>query len=186
MILGSDEYAPNQTFTSETIKPGIPYKVSELLERMIIHSDNYATTVVGEQLDTMVLSDLFKTLNIKRSYFADPDFSVTSRDYSKLLRVLYDASYLNEKNSQKALSILTHTDFPGGLVKQLPNNIVVAHKFGENSLRPLKELHESGIIYAGNKTYLLTVMSKGNNVHDLPDFISDISLHVYNYFSGTK
>ena len=48
-----------------------------------------------------------------------------------------------------------------------------------------KQLHESGLIYLNNTTYLLTVMTKGQNSELLPSVISDISREVYEYLKAS-
>lgn len=184
LVLNKDLQAPGQTFEEKNIKPGVQYTVNELLERMVANSDNYATSLLDFQIDTNALSQIFTELNIPKPVRPFSNYMLSTRDYSKLMRILYNASYLNESNSEKALLLLTRSDFEQGITNGLPKNITVAHKFGEYSLLPdAKELHESGIVYAGNKAYLLTIMTKGPDVKQLPQVLSTLSQQVYHYFS---
>ncbi len=186
LMLSKDQKAPGQTFEEKNIRPGVPYTVNDLLERMIVNSDNYATSLLDYQIDDNALSDIFNKLNIPKPVRPFSNYMLSSRDYSKLMRILYNASYLNESNSEKALLLLTRSDFELGIKNGLPKNITVAHKFGEYSLLPnTKELHESAIVYAGNKTYLITIMTKGPDVKQLPQVLSTLSQQVHYYFSNT-
>jgi len=72
------------------------------------------------------------------------------------------------------------------MVKDLPSNIAVAHKFGEwgNNKLNVHVLSESGIVYYNDKPYLLTVMTKGTNVKNLGPEISKISRMTYDFISN--
>ena len=78
--------------------------------------------------------------------------------------------------------LLSNSTFTRGLTRELPRNVVVAHKFGENVSGNVRQLHESGIVYTGAHTYLITIMTKGTKVTDLADVISDISTQAYQFF----
>lgn len=55
----------------------------------------------------------------------------------------------------------------------------MAHKFGEALDPQGLQLHETGIVYLGNDPYLITVMTKGRDVHQLPQVLSTISRYVF-------
>jgi hypothetical protein len=76
--------------------------------------------------------------------------------------------------------MLAQCDFKEGLVKGLPPNVQVAHKFGECRYDNIYELHESGIVYVGDNAYLITIMTKGSDRKNLSEVISGISGLVYN------
>ena len=173
---------PGQTYKDAVIKAGIPYKISDLLYQMAVRSDNFATLLLNEELDINELNSLFAILGLKKMDMLNITYTITTKDYSKFMRVLYNATYLNINNSQLALSMLSNSSFNRGLTRNLPKNVVVAHKFGENVSGKVRQLHESGIVYTGTHTYLLTVMTKGERVNDLADVISNISARTYNYF----
>jgi beta-lactamase class A len=183
LILDKNISAPHQTYEEESIQPGKEYTIEELIIRMITRSDNYATSLLNLNLDPSELPSLFHVLNMDKLNYLDPGFMMNSRQYSELMKILYNASYLSSKNSEKALSILTQTRFSNGLTRIIPKSIMVAHKFGEYSLNTIKELHESGIIYLNNKTYLITIMTKGANATEQANAVSMISEKTYEYFN---
>lgn len=182
LVLDNNVEVPGQSYKDETIRPNTPYKVSDLFYPMIVRSDNFATLLLNRELDINELNKLFMTLGIKKMDMQNIRYTITASDYSKFMRVLYNATYLNVKNSQYALTLLSNSTFSRGLTRELPKNVVVAHKFGENVSGNVRQLHESGIVYTGAHTYLITIMTKGTKVTDLADVISDISTQAYQFF----
>ena len=81
--------------------------------------------------------------------------------------------------SEKLLSILSKTEYKGGLVAGVPDNIIVSHKFGERVIGDVYQLHDCGIVYYPNNPYLLCVMTKGTEFTKLEKVIQDISGMVY-------
>jgi hypothetical protein len=124
-------------------------------------------------------------LGIKLSKGDDSSDYVTVRQYSSLLRVLFNASYLNADYSEKALENLGNIEFKQGLNKGVPTNILIAHKFGERELTDkTKQLHDCGIIYYPGHPYLLCVMTRGTDYNNLSDFIGKISNTIYSQINN--
>jgi beta-lactamase class A len=98
---------------------------------MINYSDNVATSLLDEKLNgTYYRNKVFTDLHIPVSK-NDSGILIDIRHYASLFRVLFNASYLNKVMSDKALELLTNVEFKKGLVAGVPENIRVAHKFGE-------------------------------------------------------
>ena len=173
---------PNQTFNSRQIEPGKAYTVRQLLKYMISYSDNNATYLLNKNVDLVSFHQLFEDLNIPK--LTNGNSKITAKNFSLFLNVLFNASYLNKENSEFAVELLEECDFKLGMVKGLPVNTVVAHKFGEMGDETTRQLHESGLIYINNTSYLLTIMTKGYDVKDLPNIISTISKMVHSDFIG--
>jgi beta-lactamase class A len=176
-----ESYVPTQYFNSETIQPGHTYTISELLKYMIVYSDNNATNLLNQHVDLDAFRKTFSDLDIPEPDLRDPNFQISARRYSRFILVLYNASYLSKSSSELAMQMLTECSFKDGMVKDLPSNMKVAHKFGEwgNNATNSHELHESGIVYVNDKPYLLTVMTKGTNAKQLGDVIGKLSKQVY-------
>lgn len=182
LILEKEAIVPSQTYKDQVIKPGVPYLIKDLLYQMIVKSDNYATLLLNREADINELNKLFASLGLHAMDMHDRYYTITPKDYSKFMSVLYNASYLSKDNSSFALSLLSNSTFNRGLTRELPKNVIVAHKFGENVSGNIRQLHESGIVYTGTHTYLITVMTKGEKVSDLADEINSLSASVYHYF----
>ena len=173
---------PAQTYSAERIEMNKDYTVKELLKYMAAYSDNNATYLLNKNCDEQKFTQIFGDLNLTIPNIHDTNYTITVRDYSLFMRVLYNATYLNNENSDFALSLLAQSSFTMGMISKLPPNIIVAHKFGEMKRDDKRELHESGIIYCNNKPYVLTIMTKGYNAQTLAGFIGSISDTIFHFF----
>lgn len=178
------EFIPDQTYNSKHIEKGKKYTIRQLLKYMISYSDNNATFLLQDGANMKAFDKVFTDLKIPGPVEGNRDFKMTAKDYSMFLIVLYNATYLNRENSEFALELLKESDFNLGIVGGVPKNTLVVHKFGEMWDSTGKQLHESGLIYTNNTTYLLTVMTKGQNSEMLPSVISGISREVYDYLKA--
>lgn len=168
---------PNQTFGSKQIVAGKEYTIRELLKYMVSYSDNNATYLLNSQVDLSVFRQVFSDLNIPS--FTKNNSTITAKNLSTFLKVLYNGSYLSRDNSEFALELLQGCNFKLGMIKGVPVNIIVAHKFGEMGDSTSRQLHESGLVYIDGNPYLLTIMTKGYSTKDLPEILGTISKMVY-------
>jgi beta-lactamase class A len=166
------------------------YSVKDLIRKMIIESDNGAFNLLVSHLDYKILTNIMVDLNIDTPD-KEQDYTISPVAYSNFLRILYNSTYLNEEDSEEALSLMHEAHFDEGILAGLPKGVVVAQKYGEsvnantnspnvNSL----ELNDCGIVYAKNNPYVLCVMTKkqGSTEQDkktLASIISDISEITY-------
>lgn len=170
---------PSQTYEVEPIKPGKAYTMSELIKRVLRDSDNYSTFLINEQIDYVALKMLYEDLDQSVPDMHDISYTTNVVDYSRFLQVLYNGTWLSERNSETALSYLAQSSFNGGLTKLLPLGTTVARKFGEYGKGELLQWHESGIVYAPKGHYVITVMTKGYDNEKLRLAIAEISKVVY-------
>jgi beta-lactamase class A len=180
------ENVPTQHFNSLTIQLGNTYTIKELLKYMIVYSDNNATNLLNQHVDKEEFKKAFSDLNIPEPDLRDPNFLISAKRYSRFILVLYNASYLSNASSEYAMELLTQCNFKEGMVKQIPADTKVAHKFGEwgSNVNNVHELHESGIVYVKGKPYLLTIMTRGANPLQLTDVVSKISKVIYDEVSA--
>ncbi len=159
---------------------GKTYTAKELLENMIKYSDNQALVLLFQRLPKKYQEDLYTLLGVDTALITDPKGRLTIKQYSIFFRILFNTSFLNQKNSEYALDLLTKTTFADGLRAVVPNNILVAHKFGERKTQDgLQQLHDCGIVYYPNHPYLICVMTRGVEVNGLISSIQDVSEFVY-------
>lgn len=170
---------PLQTYEVEPIKPGKAYSMAELIRRVLKDSDNYSTSLINEQIDYDALKMLYEDLDQAVPDMHDISYTTNVIDYSRFLQVLYNGTWLSERNSETALSYLAQSSFNEGLVKLLPAGITVPRKFGEYGKSGFKQWHESGIVYAPKGHYLITVMTKGYDSEKLRLVIAEISKAIY-------
>lgn len=163
------------------LKPKNSYSVRDLLTYMIKYSDNDATVLLTQNMNVNIYKKLFSDFNVPLP--ADVgEYFITSYDYSKFLRSLYNATYINAELSEFGLSLLTQGSFQDGIKKGLNPDIEVAHKFGERILGLNAQLHEFGIVYFQGEPYMLGVMTKGKSLTDLSKIVADISRIAYSEY----
>jgi len=168
------------------LEKGKEYTIEELLYRMIVYSDN---EMVGPLFD-FVGSDFINKTFIDLGVYVptnsglETDF-LSPKIYTAIFRSLYTSTYLRPENSEKILDLLTKTTFKDGLVAGVPENVPVAHKFGEREIKNsedgsvVRNLYDCGIIYNSEHPYILCIMAKGQNWDDLKAIIKNISNLVY-------
>ena len=163
------------------------YTVDELLNRMIIYSDNNAYKLLITHIDNNLVFKVYEELGVDISKaLNDPSGNIiTVKDYASFFRILFNSSYLEKEYSEKALELLSKSVYNDGLVKDLPPNTVVAHKFGERHYNQTNEyqLHDCGIIYSPKKPYLLCIMTRGQSFAPLSRVINQISKTIYDNIS---
>ncbi len=170
---------------AKILEAGHSYTIEDLLQRMIKYSDNRAMYLLSANLNQTALAEVYKDLALPFPDVTSLDHLdfMTAKSYAYFFRVLYNATYLNRAMSQKALSILTGTDFTQGIKAGVDPDTDVAHKFGErtvpNTSPPLVELHDCGIIYEPDHPYLLCVMTEGYDFDTLAHTIATISKTVH-------
>lgn len=177
-------------FKSATqLQVGTTYTVEELIEHMIKYSDNNAAELLVSHLNDThneeALNKLFTDLGLTEIDLQN-DF-ITIQAYTLFFRVLYNATYLSRDMSERALELLSQTDFTSGIVSSISDSTPAAHKFGEFTLKTQsntilkEELHDCGFVYYPGHTYLLCIMTKGTDFENLERIISIISADVYGF-----
>ena len=159
---------------------GATYSIEDLVTIMLEFSDNGAKNLLATNLDPRYIKDLFSVMLLVDPFSAQ-GYEISSRKYALFLRILYNASYLDEEHSNYLLSLLTKSTFKDGLVAGLPQGIEVAHKFGtytETSVG-VSVLHDCGIAYIPEDPFVVCIMTKGKNVTSLLRVISNVTKIVY-------
>ena len=105
------------------------------------------------------------------------------QECSLFMESLFNATYLNIRQSEFAVDLLSKSTFSDGIVKGIPvGKLLIAHKFGEAGTDTNKELHETALLYIEDRPYLITVMTRGQaNVEysKLATVIQEISRTIY-------
>lgn len=166
----------------ETIHERNRYTIEELIEYMLIYSDNNATQILTEYAGGRDrINEVYIDVGI-RDIEDYNTYSIDTQTYVAFFRVLYNTEYLNETYSKRILSILSRSAFTAGLTASLPEQVRVAHKFGERAIDTAKgvgQLHDCGIVYAPGNPYLVCVMTQGHAYDAMARFISSVSASIY-------
>jgi beta-lactamase class A len=183
---GSARGAEHRIKTPRPLEPGKTYSVGDLIYRMVVFGDDDALALLSANLPASSLDRIYSDLGLDVDP-ADEEDSMTLSSYASFYRVLYNASYLNRRMSDKALSYLSKSTFRDGIVAGVPPNVTVASRFGELTFpvdegerkRDQTQLHEIGIVLYPNRPYLLGVMVRGDDFTKLTRTMRDISRFVY-------
>jgi beta-lactamase class A len=163
-----------------TITAGKSYTVDELISQMIIHSDNYAMRLLLNDLGKPAFDKVFIDLQVVAPETSSGDNTISVKEYSSFFRILYNASYLNKEMSERALRVLSEVEYKDGLKAGLPDDLLLAHKFGVRGFEnELMQVHDCGVVYDSHIPYLICVMSRGRNLSDLNKVIADVSGIIY-------
>lgn len=162
------------------------YTIREICEYMIKYSDNHASSFLEKNIPFEDLQKTFTDIWISFPEFKNGQFdnNVKIIEYASFLRILFNASYLNRDNSEKALNLLSKVDFHDWINQWVPEDIPVAHKFGERGIiwpnwREEKQLHDCGIVYYPNHPYVLCVMTRWYDRNVLKNSILEVSRMIY-------
>ncbi|MFA6185444.1 MAG: serine hydrolase [Candidatus Shapirobacteria bacterium] len=181
------DYSQQNITPTQVLEIDKEYTIEDLINRMIIYSDNAAYELLLSNIDNIKIYNVYQDLDVDISKAQnDPNGNIiTVKDYASFFRILFNASYLNQDMSEKALGLLSKSQYYKGLVAGVPENITIAHKFGERQFLPSREkqLHDCGIIYLPGKPYLLCVMSRANDFNQAAGFIKQVSKVVYDEVS---
>lgn len=185
ILLKQITFTENNNLDSiQTIQPtkkleaGKSYTVDELINYMIMYSDNNAMSLLLEHIDPKVMDRFFSDFGILLPKSNPPGDFLSPKSYSLFFRVLYGSTYLNHQNSEKALELLSKSAFKDGLVNGVNPTMTVAHKFGEYQIigtENSKEFHDCGIVYYPNHPYFLCVMTKGSDIQSQENIVKDVS-----------
>lgn len=177
------------------ITPNNTYTVKQLLDAMIINSDNNALELLYDfKKDALseVFTDLKAPLPDSRNDIAMQDF-LSPINMSKFLLVLYNGSYLRKVDSEEALELLTKVKYRDGIEANLPSDLVVAHKYGERKVNvgngnSENELHDCGIVYWAKSPYSLCIMTRGKalDFETASGIIAKLSKITYDGVIGSK
>ncbi len=168
------------------LEPGRRYSVSDLIFRMIAYDDAAAYTLLNANMPVARLERIFKDLNVEYDPHQDDD-SLSLSSFASFYRVLYNASYLTEDLSERALRYLSKSTFRDGMASGIPSSVEIAGKHGEREIDVVKDgekvklyqLHEFGIIYYPKRPFLIGIMARGEDLDRLTKVNRDITRLVY-------
>ena len=156
------------------------HTIEDLVRRSLSDSDNTAHFMLVRNLDIEEMKDVYDHMGLPG--FLETEGNLSAKKYSVIFRTLYASSYLAEENSQKLLSYLSDSPFDDYIQSGLPQDIAFSHKIGVDTEK--KIYLDSGIIYAQNRPYLLTVMTKNKDEQTAKKIMKDISKRAYDYVNN--
>ena len=168
----------------------IPLKV--LLDKMLVKSDNTAAKVLLRYIDERDLRLFLEYYDIDLTVYYpillqnNHSNLLTPKSMSTVFTSLYLSTVLEANDSEYILKSLTHTVFDINKVANLPENITVSQKFGENYLHDNKYFHDCGIIYIDQTRISYCVMTEGMEQDKAVDTIGYVVHDIYDYVITTR
>lgn len=179
---GSDNYEADQPFSpNHPLEDKKVYSVEDLLRLMLQESSNEAALLLAQIAGSEQIESVYKDFGMEVPT-PGKDLAVDVRTYASFFRILYNATYLDREASETILTMLSQSTFRDGIVAGVPENTVVANKFGTRNIAGrdgVKQLHDCGIIYVPDNPYILCIMTQGKDFEELANFIKDVSKLVY-------
>lgn len=180
LVLFASDIDPNYGNTYYKHPVGTTFTIEELLKAILIESDNTAHRIIIRNLSTEDLAVMRDSMGLEE--VLDTRQLLSAKEYSRVFRALYYASAINRTHSQQILAWLSETPFTDFLQTGLPPGVPFAHKIGEGG--PQKTYLDSGIVYAPNRPYLLTVAIAGRDEKEAKAIMREISQTVYEYVAS--
>jgi beta-lactamase class A len=145
---------------------GSVYTNRELIELMIVHSDNTAAELLIRQLGYDYLQQTFARLGLLDTQIHPEGFKLSARyvaednmtsprDMALLLERIYRRELVSPTASDQMLDILKHQKLRDRLPRFLPAGWQIAHKTG--LLR--KSCHDVGIVFSPKGEYMICVLT---------------------------
>jgi beta-lactamase class A len=170
-----DEYPIGSRFTIET-----------LLKEMLVHSDNTAFYILQRNMHDDEIKQVVDDLGLEALF--SPEGRVSAKEYSRLFRALYTASFVTREHSELLLEWLDDATFNDFMTHDIPTSVPFPHKYGEKIT--LNVYADSGIVYIPNRPYLITVMVQGDEHKPYKEeraraasFMRSVSDEAYAYFT---
>ena len=163
------------------VSVGNSLPVSELLDHMIVDSNNTAGLMLLFQVRAAHMKDVAATLGFAGSDFSDTwNFRVTPADLDLYFSRLADLKLMGAKYDQPALDLLSRSLPRDRIPALLPPGTHVANKTG--NLDGI--INDAGIIYLPNGNRLLvSVLTHHVNEDSARQFIAELSLAAFNYYN---
>jgi beta-lactamase class A len=156
--------------------------LNDIVELALIESDNTAGKILERQTTAGSRRRIFSGLDIEIIVDENNKASITTKNYSSILRALFFSSILSKDNSQYILDLLTKTSFNDKLPAGVPKNIPVAHKIGVYENLAVPVYSDCGIVYVPKREYLLCMASRSDD-KTASERMKTVSQIIYNYVS---
>lgn len=179
------------------LSPGMKLSVYDLLTLMIIQSDNTATNILIDRVGIEKVQETMQELGMADSVFynklmivpvATPaKNTITASDISGVLKTFATGQFVSLYACEQMIEILKKQQVQNGLPAYLPDedsDLVgvspeweVASKSGWVS----GIHHDAGIFYVGNRTMIVTALSKDCDPFKAPETLGKIGQKVFSY-----
>lgn len=184
------------------LKPGTRLTFYDLLQLMIIQSDNTATNImidvighksIQETIDKLGLEDsaFYRKLMIEPTEETKTNF-ISARDMKNMLKKISEGKVVSVYACEEMIKILKRQQINNSLPGKMPDpdpEIIgveplwqLAHKTGTIN----NVTHDIGIFYVGRRSFVVTVLSAGIDNSSASEVIGIIGKEIFNYLRNLQ
>lgn len=159
------------------IRRGDQIPVERLLDLMITVSDNIARNMLERYIGSGTIREYMRTLGVVPAY--DPvTRQVTPYGMARALIALDSGrAGLSPESTKRLLTWMQTTVHRSRIPRFMPEGVVVANKIGTWP----GEVHDIGLVYAPDRSFAISVFTKGIPEERAEEVIGRIARAVYNY-----
>ena len=169
----------------DKVPDGTQVTVGELVEQMIVVSDNTATNMLIQKLGMEPVNALIQKLGCQETVLgrkmldsvaakAGRENYTSPRDMAIIFEKIYNKACIDPASDQKMMDILCKQQWNERIPGNLPHDLKIAHKTGELG----GALHDCGIVFGRQHDYVICMMTK--NVPDAHLGYDDNNILIYN------
>ncbi|WP_374712819.1 serine hydrolase [Symbiobacterium terraclitae] len=172
-----EDYQAGTGVLQATIRPGDRVSVRRLLELMITVSDNIARNMLERFIGSGTIRNYMLSLGVAPAY--DPlETPVTPAGMTQVLIALDSGrSGLSRDSTRMLLRWMEEAAFRQRIPRYLPESVVAATKIGSRD----DEFHDVGLVYAPDRSFAISVFTKGLSQSQAEEVIGRIAEAVYWY-----
>lgn len=162
------------------------YTISELIDLMMIKSDNTAANILIDKLGMDNINSRIRALGcvdteLNRKMMDQEAINKGIQNYTSVddlalvLTKLYNGQCVSDKYDSMMLDIMKQNETKSKIPNELPDNVSVANKSGEFA----GVENDAGIIFTDKGAYILCIVTEEGNSNEQVTNISSISKYIY-------
>lgn len=189
MLEVKDEYRTptfGELYTTDQKEVSIKF----LLEKMLKESDNTAFNMLLANISKEELDFLFSYSGYFNKEYVGKNTeifqAISPKSMYHLYSILYFSTLLNTDNSEYILSLLTDTVFNVKNLAQLPEEVVIAQKFGEAQYDNRNYFHSCGIMYIDESRIFYCIMTEDIPQNEARPIVIKMVKAIFDYVTSVK
>jgi beta-lactamase class A len=171
--------------------------VGQLLEKMLKESDNVAFYLLLTKVNITDLNNLMTYFDVDAehsyNYSSESDMEhnalLTPQSFSNMFLSLYYSTVLDSKDSEYMLRLLANTTMNMTEIANIPNNVIVAHKWGyHDGTDGSSTFNDCGIMYMniGNGRILYCITIRNQDASHSLGILGGVVNNIYIYYTGQR
>jgi beta-lactamase class A len=169
-LLNSDKRTGAGSLYSKAEGTSLTYR--ELARLMGKESDNTAFAIVRKKLGDSRINQAIDEIGMKSTSLKENKTS--AYDIALFFKKLWKGDLVSEAFRDEILEYLTDTAYEDWIVKGIPEEVRVAHKYG----RELHVVNDAGIVFA-EKPFVLVIITQGIIEKEADTIIPELARNVY-------